>query len=159
MTFEECDLLDSKKMSIMKLVSIFSKECLVYLNNKFKSLDLNTTQVYILFDIYNHDKINQEQLASKCDLDKGAIARNIKKLEDKNFVYRRPDENNRRQNEIFLTNDGIIVLKKAIDLLNNVDENIFTENIIENELFRKNLKEITLRLIEFNKKDNNEDKI
>lgn len=154
MPFEECELLDSKKISIMKLVSIFSKECLIYWDNKFKTLDLNTTQAYIMFDIYSHDKINQEQLASKCDLDKGAIARNIKKLEDKSLVYRRPDENNRRQNEIFLTNNGTKILKKAIELINNEDEDIFVENMVENELFRKNLKEITLRLMEFNKKDN-----
>ena len=100
--------------------------------------------------------INQEKIAQRCNINKGAVARSIKKLEDNGFVMRQIDENNRRQNKISLTKKGEETLNESIEILKRwEDEVIKKEGYITKELLQQILKEIAIKTMELNEEDIN----
>ena len=50
--------------------------------------------------------ITQEELAAHFHIDKGTVARALRKLEDKNYLFRKVDSKNRRRYLIYLTEKG-----------------------------------------------------
>jgi DNA-binding MarR family transcriptional regulator len=79
------------------------------------------------------------------------VARSIKKLEDKGFVVRKVDENNRRQNKISLTPKGKETLVKTKEILDMWESEIIkSEGYVEKELLQLVLKEIAIKTIELN---------
>ena len=69
------------------------------------------------------------------------------------MVTRTIDEDNRRQNKVGLTLKGEKTLKKSINLLNEWEEKIFDEKIIKKELLQESLKNIAIKTIELNQKE------
>lgn len=153
MSLKEFKTIDATKLPLGKLISIIAKNQTLYLNHHLEELDINASQLHFLFEISHQKEINQEKLSSRCNVDKGAVARSIKKLEDKGLVKRQIDDNNRRQNIISLTSKGKKTLEKAIKKLNDWEDYIFNDNLIEKETLQKVLKEIAIKSIEVNKKD------
>lgn len=153
MSLKEFKTIDATKLPLGKLISIIAKNQTLYLNHHLEEFDINASQLHFLFEISHQNEINQENLSSRCNVDKGAVARSIKKLEDKGLVKRQIDDNNRRQNIISLTSKGKKTLEKAIKKLNDWEDYIFNDNLIEKETLQKVLKEIAIKSIEVNKKD------
>ncbi|MBR4447953.1 MarR family winged helix-turn-helix transcriptional regulator [Methanobrevibacter sp.] len=142
--------LDASCIPIAKLITIIARGQTTYLNHELKDLDINSTQLHLLFEISNRNDLNQEMISSGCSIDKGAVARSVKKLEEKGLVSRKVDEDNRRQNKISLTQKGRKTLDESIGLLNKFEEELIDESIIEKELLQKALKEIAIRTMELN---------
>ncbi len=155
MSLEEFRKIDASTLPIGRLIGIISRGQTVYLNHKLHYLGINATQLHLLFEISHQKNINQEMIASRCSIDKGAVARSIKKLEDNGFVTREIDENNRRQNRISLTEKGKKTLKQSKEILNRWEDEVFTNNIIDKELLQKALKEIAIMTIELNEGERN----
>lgn len=153
MSVEEFKKIDAAEIPIVKLFAIIAKNQTVYLNRHLEEFNINSSQLHFLFEISHQKEINQENIASRCNINKGAVARSIKKLEDKGLVERRIDDNNRRQNIISLTPDGEEILKKAISKLDKWESYIFEDNLIEKEMLQKSLKEIAIKSMEFNHKE------
>jgi DNA-binding MarR family transcriptional regulator len=53
--------------------------------------------------LYRHDGINQEELSNYLKIDKGTTARAIGKLEQEGYVYRMVNPEDRRANQVFIT--------------------------------------------------------
>jgi DNA-binding MarR family transcriptional regulator len=154
MFLEEFKAIDATKLSVGKLISMISRAQTIYLNHHLEDLGINATQLHLLFEISNQCDINQEQISQRCNINKGAVARSIKKLEDKGLVIRQVDENNRRQNKLSLTELGEEILEKSIKILNKwEDEVILEKGYIEKELLQTVLKDIAIRTIELNQGD------
>ena len=76
-----------------------------------------------------------------------------KQLEDKGFVARQVDENNRRQNKVSLTEKGKETLEKAKEIVDAWENEIIKpKGYIEKELLQQILKEIAINTIELNHK-------
>lgn len=148
-----CDLeeIDSKDLPISKLVALIYKSQKIFFNNMLSELNINNTQFHILFEIRNDSNINQEKIASRCNVNKGVVARSIKKLEDNDFISRAVDENNRRQNIISLTQKGKETVNQASNLLNDMEDYIFDDDG-EKELLQKILKDLAIKAISLNEK-------
>jgi DNA-binding MarR family transcriptional regulator len=67
--------------------------------------------------LFRNGGISQEVLSDYLKLDKGSIARSIKKLEDEAYVERRIDLDDKRAHKVFLT-------QKALDIIPVVQEAI-----------------------------------
>ena len=148
-----CDLeeIDSKDLPISKLVVLIYKSQKIFFNNMLSELNINNTQFHILFEISSHTNINQEKIASRWNVNKGAVARSIKKLEDNDFISRAIDENNRRQNIISLTQKGKETVDQVSNLLNDMEDYIFDDDG-EKELLQKILKDLAIKAISLNEK-------
>ncbi|WP_298523619.1 MarR family winged helix-turn-helix transcriptional regulator [uncultured Methanobrevibacter sp.] len=153
MSVEDFKKIDASNLPVGKLIAMIARGHAIYINHRLEEFDINSTQLHLLFEIYHTENINQEEISSRCSINKGAVARSIKKLEDKGLVMREVDENNRRQNKVSLTGKGRETLAKAYEILNEwEDEVIVKKGYIEKELLQQILKEIVVKTMELNSK-------
>ena len=151
MPFEEIKQMDATQIPVGKLLYMIGKGYSVYVNRNLEEFGINTTQLHLLFEIAHESNINQEMIAARCNINKGAVARSIRKLEEKGLVKREIDENNRRQNRLSLTKDGEDILIKACGVLRDWEDSvIFDDGYIKKELLQKVLKEIAVKTMELN---------
>lgn len=102
MSLEEFKIIDPSNLPVGKLIAIIEKNQVLYLNRKLERFNINSSQLHFLFEISHQKEINQDKIASRCTIDKGTVARSVKKLEDNDLVKREVDEKNRRQKKGFL---------------------------------------------------------
>ena len=88
------------------IVSITSRGRFIFFNDRLRPLGLSAGQVPVLMLLYKEQNIMQETLVRHYRLDKGTIARAVKKLEDAGFIRRITDPDNRRAVRLFLTEKG-----------------------------------------------------
>ena len=60
--------------------------------------------------------ITQDDLAVHLHIDKGTVARALKKLEDNGFIYREINPQNRRRYLLFLTEKGRQIVPRIYDI-------------------------------------------
>ena len=143
--------MDATQIPVGKLLYMIGKGYSVYVNRNLEGFGINTTQLHLLFEIAHESNINQEMIATRCNINKGAVARSIRKLEEKGLVKRKIDENNRRQNRLSLTKDGEDILIKACGVLRDWEDSVILDDgYIKKELLQKVLKEIAVKTIELN---------
>ncbi|WP_296891139.1 MarR family winged helix-turn-helix transcriptional regulator [uncultured Methanobrevibacter sp.] len=143
--------MDATQIPVGKLLYMIGKGYSVYVNRNLEGFGINTTQLHLLFEIAHESNINQEMIATRCNINKGAVARSIRKLEEKGLVKREIDKNNRRQNRLSLTKDGEDILIKACGVLRNWEDSVILDDgYIKKELLQKVLKEIAVKTIELN---------
>ena len=152
MSLEEFKIIDAKTLPVGKLITMISRGHTIYVNHHLEDFGINASQLHLLFEISHQKNINQEKIATRCNINKGAVARSIKKLEEKGLIKRQIDDANRRQNMISLTGKGEETLRESINLLKNWEEEVFNQNIIEKELLQKALKDIAIKTMELNLK-------
>ena len=151
MPFEEIKQMDATQIPVGKLLYMIGKGYSVYVNRNLEEFGINTTQLHLLFEIAHESNINQEMIAARCNINKGAVARSIRKLEEKGLVKREIDENNRRQNRLSLTKDGEDMLIKACGVLRDWEDSVILDDgYIKKELLQKVLKEIAVKTMELN---------
>lgn len=114
------------------LVSMIHRSHMMYLNNKMKTIGLSAGQFPFLMVLSNNEGINQDEIAAYVHIDKGTVARALKKLEDKNYIYREIDEKNRRRYLIYLTEEGKKLIPKLI-AIDNEWEDFLCSNSLSKE--------------------------
>ena len=148
MSLEEFKAIDAKNLPLSKLISIIARSNTIYINRHLEDLNINSTQLELLFEISRNNNINQEKIAAGCSIDKGAVARSIKKLEENGLVKREIDVNNRRQNKVSLTELGDETLEKSVRILEKWEDEVTSD--VEKEMLKKVLKDIAVKTIEIN---------
>ncbi len=93
-------------------VSIIHRTRIVHLNNEMKDLELTAGQIPFLIHLSHKEGITQDDLAVHLHIDKGTVARALKKLEDNGFIYREINPQNRRKYLLFLTEKGRQIVPK-----------------------------------------------
>lgn len=71
-----------------------------------KKEDLNTFESILLGIVYKKHQCSQDKIGEITLFDGASIARALKKLEDRGFVSRQPDPNNRRKKLVTITDAG-----------------------------------------------------
>ena len=74
--------IDSSEIPIGKLVSIISRSYGIYLNRHLEGLNLRGLQIPLLLEIHKRKTTSQSDIASDYCIDKGAVSRALRKLED-----------------------------------------------------------------------------
>jgi DNA-binding MarR family transcriptional regulator len=99
------------------VVSITRRGRFIFLNDRLRPLGLSAGQFPVLMLLYKEQNIMQETLVRHYHLDKGTIARAVKKLEDAGYIRRIIDPGNRRAVRLFLTKKGeqVAPVLQAID--------------------------------------------
>jgi DNA-binding MarR family transcriptional regulator len=152
MMTEEFKSACGETLPIGKLISVIARNKTIYLNHELKEYGINASQLQFLFEIELHEEINQDRIASRCSINKGAVARSIRKLEENGFVKREIDINNRRQNKVSLTPKGEATLSKAHEKLDAWEEQVLKDSPVEKGLLQEILKQMTIKSIELNHK-------
>lgn len=121
-----------------------------YMKMKFEELDLGHDVRYIMF-IYDNPNCSQEDLVNMFGQSKGNIAKVLKKLEDKGFIRREINPENRRKYRLNTTEKGNDLVPQYREISKNWEKEVgITEMDIE---LKRRIKEIAIngmKLIEDN---------
>ena len=77
-----------------------------YMNEKLKDYDLQGLMFMMVNYVHHHPGTSQDAVACHMNIDKCTIARRTNRLEELGYLVRKTDENDRRQNNLFLTEAG-----------------------------------------------------
>jgi MarR family transcriptional regulator, temperature-dependent positive regulator of motility len=99
------------------IVSLISRSRFIFLNDRLRPLGLSAGQFPVLMLLANEQNIIQDTLVRHFHLDKGTIARAVRKLEDGGYIRRITDPGNRRAVRLFLTVKG----ERAVPLLQAIN--------------------------------------
>ena len=99
------------------VISLTNRSKYVFLNDRLRSLGLSAGQFPVMMLLAKEQNIMQDTLVRHYHLDKGTIARAVKKLEDGGYVRRITDPGNRRAVRLFLTEKG----EDAVPLLREIN--------------------------------------
>jgi DNA-binding MarR family transcriptional regulator len=108
---------NNSKIPLGLLVSMIHRTRMMYLNNRMRDMDLTAGQFPFIMVLSNEDGITQEELAAHFHIDKGTVARALRKLEDKQYLFRKIDTENRRRYRIYLTEKG----RTTVPQIKNID--------------------------------------
>lgn len=126
-----------EKMNLIPLISVIYKNEQRYLEHKIKELDINSTQVSCLMEIYSHGdvedqhKLCQKDLVEILNFSKSTISTSLSKLEEFGYINRKIDPNSRRKNMIYLTKKGCSVIPKIIEIDKMWEQDMDCELITE----------------------------
>jgi DNA-binding MarR family transcriptional regulator len=136
---EKISLIDS----IIRRSSILDQRRISFIDNRLKETGLKGTAHQYIIIISRHPGANQDTIAEVHGVDKSRVARIAGKLESLGYIRREEIPENRRSNQLFLTEAGEEVLTQIRDALREWGEIICgdmeTEEII---LFNNALKKI-----------------
>ncbi len=105
-------------MDFYKL-NLLTKYAREYGHNKIRIVGMSDTEHTICTFLFAHDGVSQDDVCDALRLDKATVARALLTLEEKSFVSRTQNPNNRRKNLLSITEEG----KKSIaDVVHIYDE-------------------------------------
>lgn len=107
---------DDSDIPLGLMVSMIYRTRLMFINEKIKNMDITAGQIPFLMELSHEEGISQDDLASHFHIDKGTVARALRKLEDNDYLYRKTDPNNRRRYIIYLTEKGKATVPQIIKI-------------------------------------------
>ncbi|WP_424237146.1 MarR family winged helix-turn-helix transcriptional regulator [Bhargavaea ginsengi] len=94
-------------MELLREIGVIARSLDSISNIEFKEVDLSKGQYLYMVRICEHPGIIQEKLAEMIKVDRTTAARAIMKLEEKGFIEKRDDVDNRRIKKLFPTAKGL----------------------------------------------------
>ncbi len=144
----------SKELSIVAMLGHTSHKMRLMLDRSFhkKNPDINVEQFVLLNILRANDGINQQNLSRMLDKDKTTIARLVSKMEKNNLLLRVHSREDKRSNNIYITNYGKEVLLELGPIIKQI-QNAFVKNLSEEEIeiFFGVLSKISNEIIELDK--------
>ena len=115
-----------------------------YYESKIKDNDLTLKEFSVLLRIRFQGVATQHDLVELFKVSGAYIAKLLRKFEDKNYIVRKEDPENRRKKLVEMTDEGTKKTDEIIEIIQNW-ENKVTAGISEDEI--KTLKEILFKII------------
>jgi DNA-binding MarR family transcriptional regulator len=141
--------IDNSEITLGLLVSLIHRTRMMYLNDRIKNMDISAGQFPYIIVLSHEEGITQDELAAHFHIDKGTVARALRKLEDNEYLFRKVDSLNRRRYLIYLTEKG----KNAVPKITDIDhewENLMCSKFSdeENNNLLNNLKKLAVNSLE-----------
>lgn len=140
-----------KEVPLSAMMSTIHRHHSIYINRRLKDIGLTSGLYGILLCIYDDYKSpkTQQDIAKRLNMNDGTIAKALRKLEDKNLIKRSPNPDNRRQNLIGLTDDGLKIAEEFRNLNEKWEKEVF-KGLTSDEIIdlKWDLHRITLNSIE-----------
>lgn len=108
--------LDEKPQVCGKYISYIYRKSGTHLTIALKELGLSTMQAILLSGIYRYEGVNQCTLAQQVAMDTGVASRILRELELSGYIRKERDEQNRRNLNIFLTDEGRKKAEKSLTI-------------------------------------------
>ena len=140
-----------KEVPLSAMMSTIHRHHSIYINRRLKDIGLTSGLYGILLCIYDDYKSpkSQQDIARRLNMNDGTIDKALRKLEDKNLIKRSPNPDNRRQNLIGLTDDGLKIAEEFRNLNEKWEKEVF-KGLTSDEIIdlKWDLHRITLNSIE-----------
>ena len=97
-----------------RLLNLLIRCCKEYSHKKILRKDMSETECYICSYVYSRPNCTQYDVAEALKIDKTTLAKALRTLEEKNFIERTKDDNDKRVNRLVLTE---ICISKISDII------------------------------------------
>ncbi|WP_298666778.1 MarR family winged helix-turn-helix transcriptional regulator, partial [uncultured Methanofollis sp.] len=85
-----------QKTPVGALISVVHRAHHIFIDERMKRFGLSSGQLFTLIHLAHEQGITQDTLAHRFRIDKGAVARAVRKLEDAGYICRTVDPDDRR---------------------------------------------------------------
>lgn len=138
---------------LMNDLSIIVRQSRLFFEKRMQHYEAGFPELIILMYLSKDDHVNQDTLAQHFMIDKGAIAKTTAKLEEKGYITRSQNPDNKRENIISMTDKGRNIIEHMGTLLEEWNNLIFDGlNKEEIQIFKKATDKITTNAADiFNK--------
>ncbi|ROR29282.1 DNA-binding MarR family transcriptional regulator [Mobilisporobacter senegalensis] len=119
------------KKSIGRLISILHRQAQIYINHALKDYNITSAEHSFLLYLWKNDGANQDEMSVFLYIDKAATARAIKSLEEKGYVIKDKDSNDKRFNRVYLSDKAKMNIEDIAKRVSNWS-NIISEGLDEN---------------------------
>jgi DNA-binding MarR family transcriptional regulator len=92
--------------SIGKYISGLARRQQMMVNHYLKEYDISDANYSVLMTIIDDEGINPKEIGKRLFLDKGSAVRNIQVLEDRGYIFRKQNPDDKRGYRLFLTEKG-----------------------------------------------------
>ena len=96
------------------LVSIIHRTHHIIVDERMRQFGLSSGQLFTLLHLAHEQGITQDTLVRRFRVDKGTVARSVRRLEDAGYITRTVDPDDRRAVQIFLTDRGEEIIPEII---------------------------------------------
>lgn len=103
---------------IMNKISIIARSCHIFSDRRLSTYNINSTEQTVLMLLNKKSKMNQDAIAKYFFVDKGTIAKTLRKLEEKQLITRNINKENQREKIVSLSEKGkesLNCMKNALD--------------------------------------------
>ncbi len=105
-----------ENLSILRNFGILYRTFLNYVSKSITSKDLSFSDSVFLVNIGEKEGISQEEIASTLAIDKAAVARSVKSMEEKGFITSKKSASDKRAKELYLSETGRELFQYILDL-------------------------------------------
>ena len=138
----------SETMTMGRMMALIARRWRQILDTRLRPHDLTDATWQPLLELQRHGRpMHPKEIAEALLLDKSSMVRILRTLEDKGFVTREPDEEDKRAFYVKLTEDGALRLNEVLRLSRQIEQHA-TDGIDEADLAatRRVLGQILVRL-------------
>ena len=126
-----------------------------YLYSFMKDYNINGNEYSFLLYLYHNDGSTQADVAMNFKIPKSQVSRSFNKLEHKELIVRRKDENNKKFYKIFLTEKAIEIIDKLSKAELEWSRMIYSQIASNEKDAREILKSLTINALNFTDKERN----
>lgn len=145
-----------------RYITKISREAHRYAGLRLRGTNIGTSEYECLHYIRKNNGMSQEKLRSFLNIDKSAVARMVANLEEKGYIYRLQDENDKRAKKLFVTDKAVDIKNISSSMesffyewlledINQDEKNIFLK--VLSDLYIKSKKERVVGFINIKKRD------
>lgn len=105
-----------------------------YVNHRLKPYNLSEGHFEYFIHIYNHQGLNQKELAERMNLGKAGVTKAVQRLMSEDLIYRKIRESDQRNYGLYITEKGqgyVKLFHEISDELSTAVLNDFTDEELE----------------------------
>ncbi|HEX2925555.1 MAG TPA: MarR family transcriptional regulator [Ruminiclostridium sp.] len=119
--------MEDENHSIGRWISILYRYRQSYINRKLESYNIGSGQHIVLMYLQNNGGVRQEEMSEYLKIDKGSIAKSVKKLEEEGYVKRLVDAEDKRAYKVYLTQKAQEVMPAVLEAIKSWEDAMVSE--------------------------------
>lgn len=105
-----------------KFITGIYRNNVYYIGKKLEKFNINKSEYTYLINIYNKEGICQDELVQYLNVDKYEVAKGIKSLIEKGYLYKEKDDLDKRKHRLYLTEKAKIIEEEFREVLTNTSD-------------------------------------
>lgn len=110
-----------------EIVGIAYRKFQTYVNTRLIKFNISFSEYMILIKVYEKEGLSQDDISTLLYIDKSMVARNLKLLEEKNFIQRISGVSNKRVKHVYPTDLGKSHKQELVDIFQEYMDQLFKD--------------------------------
>ncbi len=132
-------------------ISVLMRQLNLFFSHELSVVEITASELMYLSQLYTRDGLTQDEMATKISVDKAATTRTIQGMEKKGLIVRHSNEKDHRSKYVYLTDKAKQMEEHIREIQKKWSDYIMQDmTVSEEELFAKQLKQMSVRAREIN---------